>query len=83
MSIIYAVVARGKDTTLVEYTTASGTFPQIARDLLRTVEDDSKKFIPYNDKYVFNYINEKDFTYMCLTDTFFPKKNSFGFLIEL
>jgi len=27
MSIIYAVVARGKDTTLVEYTTASGTFP--------------------------------------------------------
>lgn len=83
MAIIYAVVARGKETTLVEYTTASGTFPQIARDILKTVESDGKKFIPYNDKYVFNYISANDFTYMCLTDTIFPKKNTFGFLIEL
>lgn len=83
MSIIHAVIARGKDTTLVEYTTASGTFPQIARELLKAIDQETKQYIPYNDKFVFHYINENDFTYMCLTDAHFSKKNSFGFLVEL
>lgn len=39
--------------------------------------------IPYNDKYDFHYINENEFTYMCLTETHFSKKNSFGFLTDL
>ncbi|KAL4476464.1 hypothetical protein ABPG74_010197 [Tetrahymena malaccensis] len=83
MSIIHAVICRGKETALVEYTTASGTFPQIARELLKVVDTETKQFIPYNDKYVFHYINENDFTYMCLTDAHFSKKNSFGFLTDL
>ncbi|EGR34479.1 synaptobrevin family protein, putative [Ichthyophthirius multifiliis] len=83
MSIIYAIIARGKDTTLIEYTTASGSFPQISRDLVKNIQKDTKMTIAYNDKYYFHYINENNFTYMCLTESTFSKRNAFGFLYEL
>ena len=39
MSIIYTVIARGKDTVLAEYNTASGNFPQVTRNILKKIPD--------------------------------------------
>lgn len=38
MSLIYALVARGNDTVLCNYTPFSGNFEQIALDVLRRLQ---------------------------------------------
>lgn len=48
MSIIYSLIARGKDAVLVEYMTASGNFPQITRNLLKKVQRNAKYSFMYD-----------------------------------
>ena len=37
MSIVYSLVAKHPDIILVEWTAASGNFPQITRDIMKKV----------------------------------------------
>lgn len=50
MSLIYSLIARGKDTVLVEYMTASGNFPQITRSLLKKTQRNAKHSFLYDSK---------------------------------
>jgi hypothetical protein len=61
MSIIYALVARGPDHVLAEYTNAGlrGNFSQVTRVLLRKISAQDGKLSYIYDKYV-------TFLFVCL-----------------
>ena len=42
MALIYAVIARGIDTTISEYTEASGNFQQIIRQLFMKIKPNTR-----------------------------------------
>eukprot|EP01015_Nassula_variabilis_P003901 TRINITY_DN1266_c0_g1_i11.p1 TRINITY_DN1266_c0_g1~~TRINITY_DN1266_c0_g1_i11.p1 ORF type:complete len:220 (+),score=18.59 TRINITY_DN1266_c0_g1_i11:62-721(+) len=80
MSIIYTVVARGKDVVLAEYNTASGNFPQITRNILRKVPNNISITYTQGNQYTFHVINEDDFSYLCMTEIKFERRLAFLFL---
>ena len=68
MTILYALVARGK-TVLSEFTFTSGNFPTITRLLLgRIVMARSGKMSYIYDQYVFHYVCEEGLLYLCMCD---------------
>jgi vesicle-associated membrane protein 7 len=94
MSIIYAVIARGTETTLVDYEALASNFPKLVKTLLTKIKLDCRSTYIYSDRYSiaikkeassyhFHYINEADYTYLCLTDRVFPKRAAFAFLEEI
>lgn len=92
MSLIYAVIARGTDTTLVDYEAKHSNFPKLAKTLLTKIKQNNRQTYLYNQKYsitpyllsyYFHYINQDDFTFLCLTDKIFPKRSAFAFLEEI
>lgn len=50
MSLIYAVIARGFETVLVDYETAPSNFPKIAKTLLSKIKRNTKQTYLYNSK---------------------------------
>eukprot|EP01017_Pseudomicrothorax_dubius_P045046 TRINITY_DN7716_c0_g1_i1.p1 TRINITY_DN7716_c0_g1~~TRINITY_DN7716_c0_g1_i1.p1 ORF type:complete len:229 (-),score=65.65 TRINITY_DN7716_c0_g1_i1:83-769(-) len=84
ISIYYTLIARGADTVLVEVMNASGNFPQITRNLLKKIEQNTRRTILYNvnpgQEYHFHYINENSFTYLCMTESSFSKRAAVAFL---
>ena len=68
MTILYALVARGK-TVLAEFTSVSGNFPQITRVLLGKINamEEGKKSYMY-DQHIFHYNVEGGIVYMCMCD---------------
>jgi vesicle-associated membrane protein 7 len=94
MSIIYSVIARGTECTLVDYEVNASNFPKLVKKLLTKIKVDYRSTYVYSDRYfvflsligfsyLFHYINESDFTYLCLTDKLFPKRAAFAFLEEI
>ena len=81
MSIIYSLIARNLDVVLCEYSDYNGNFQQITRMLLRSVKDNGKFTIEY-DNYKYHYINQDNITYLCMTRNF-PEDIAFGFLLEV
>ena len=67
MTILYAVVSRGK-TVLAEYTSITGNFPTVTRVLLGKIADEDAKMSYVYDQYVFHYIVENHIIYMCMCD---------------
>jgi hypothetical protein len=67
MSIIYALIARSSDVVLSEYTEFSGNFQQISRIIMRKMKKNSKYTLSY-DKHKFHYHNDKDITYLMMSD---------------
>lgn len=50
MSIIYALVGKGNDTILVDYTNSFGNFAQITKNILKKIEIDNVKSYSYSEK---------------------------------
>lgn len=69
MTIIYALIARGSNTILAEYTDSSGNFPQITLTLLSKfpMDKDSKMSYVY-DEFVFHYIVLEGIIYLAMCD---------------
>uniref|UniRef100_A0A7S3K3T3 V-SNARE coiled-coil homology domain-containing protein n=1 Tax=Aureoumbra lagunensis TaxID=44058 RepID=A0A7S3K3T3_9STRA len=65
MTIVYAVVARGK-VVLAEHTSTSGNFPTVTRVLLSKIASIDAKMSYVYDDHVFHYIVENGITYLCL-----------------
>jgi hypothetical protein len=88
MSIILATIAIYPDKVLCEHTDYSGNFQQISRLILQKVTPDSKKviidnkYINFNNRYKFHYINENKITYMCLSDGI-NDETAFAFLNDV
>ena len=82
MTILYALVARGK-TVLAEYTFTSGNFPTITRVLLGKIVDEDGKMSYVYDQYVFHYIIENHIIYMCMCDDMNKRRIPFGFLEDI
>jgi len=81
MSILYALIARASDVVLCEHTEYAGNFQQISRVLLRKIKKNSKFSIEY-DKFKFNYINENDISYLCMTEGA-PDQLAFAYLSDI
>lgn len=82
MTILYALVARGK-TVLAEYTFTSGNFPTITRVLLGKIVDEDGKMSYVYDQYVFHYIIENHIIYLCMCDDMNKRRIPFGFLEDI
>ena len=83
MSLIYALVSKSHDKVLAEYTEYKGNFETISRTLMKKVQQNHRATFSYEDAYFFHYINEKNLTYMCMTDNNYPRECAFKFLEEL
>jgi vesicle-associated membrane protein 7 len=82
MTILYALVARGK-TVLAEYTFTSGNFPTITRVLLGKIPDEDGKMSYVYDQHVFHYIIDNHIIYMCMCDDMNKRRIPFGFLDDI
>ncbi|EGR31321.1 synaptobrevin domain protein [Ichthyophthirius multifiliis] len=83
MSIVYAIIAKGNDTTLVDFSFLSANFEIITKNLLPKLQQNEKVTFEYNPEYMFHYINENNFTYLCISQTQFPQRIAFTFLNEI
>ena len=66
MSIYYVLVSKRNDMILADYTEYSGNFQQITIDLMKHIEENSKKTFELSD-YLFHYINDEGITVLCMT----------------
>ena len=82
MTILYALVARGK-TVLAEYTFTSGNFPTITRVLLGKIPDEDGKMSYVYDQHVFHYVIDNHIIYMCMCDDMNKRRIPFGFLEDI
>eukprot|EP01038_Epipyxis_sp_PR26KG_P007597 gene7597-10346_t len=82
MTILYALVARGK-TVLSEYTFTSGNFPTITRVLLGKIQDEDGKMSYVYDQHVFHYIIDNHIIYMCMCDDMNKRRIPFAFLEDI
>lgn len=82
-SIIYAILYRYPDTVISEYSKAQGNFPQITRNIITKVPKNGKFSYSYNESFVYHYISENNFMFMCLADVEFNKRAAFIFLEDL
>jgi vesicle-associated membrane protein 7 len=82
-SIIYAILYRYPDTVISEYSKAQGNFPQITRNIITKVPKNGKFSYSYNESFVYHYISENNFMFMCLSDAEFNKRLAFLFLEDI
>ncbi|CAD8186696.1 unnamed protein product [Paramecium octaurelia] len=83
MSLIYAVIVRGNNVTLVDYESMTSNFPSLAKKLFDKLKTNTRQTCVYEQNYHFHYINENDFTYLCLADALLSKVTAFAFLEEI
>ncbi len=70
MSIIYTIIATGKETILTSFDRSKGgNFPLITLKLLKRIKSDGRKSYEYKTLYRFHYIKEQDITYLCMADS--------------
>lgn len=82
MSIFYVLVAKRPDVVLAEYSEHSGNFVQIAVDLLKRIEPETKKTFELQE-YLFHYIDEDGLILLCMTDKMMQKRIAFTFLADV
>jgi vesicle-associated membrane protein 7 len=83
MTILYAVVAKGKNV-LAEFTNKSGNFVTITRVLLGKINSDSDQKMSYvYDQYIFHYIVENHILYLCMCDEQSKRRIPFAFLNDI
>eukprot|EP01017_Pseudomicrothorax_dubius_P030020 TRINITY_DN3699_c0_g1_i8.p1 TRINITY_DN3699_c0_g1~~TRINITY_DN3699_c0_g1_i8.p1 ORF type:complete len:213 (+),score=41.09 TRINITY_DN3699_c0_g1_i8:103-741(+) len=80
--IFYALIARDRETVLVETINAAGNFPQVTRTLLPKLERGVKQSLRYGE-YSFFYRDEGRFTFLCLAEAGFPSRAAFVLLEEM
>ena len=81
MSILYFLITKNLDVVLYENIEYNGNFQQIIRTLLSKIHPNLKYKIDY-DKYKVHYLNERNITYLCLTEIL-PEDLAFAFLEDI
>ncbi len=83
MSLVYALVARGK-VVLAEFTATSGNFPTVTRVLLSKIpHQDGKMSYVYDNSTTFHYIVEGGITYLCMSSDMVKRRIPFAFLEDI
>ena len=84
MVIVYTLIAKNKDTLLIEYAEATGNFNKHAKDLLAKIENGPPMCIDcgFSD-YNFFYLAYMNFSFMCLTDRCLNKSKSVEYLDKI
>jgi hypothetical protein len=83
MPIFYALIARGKNVVLAEYTARTGNFATVTRVLLGKIGPEDAKMSYVYDSYVFHYMVEDGITYLCLADEQQKRRIPFLFLQDV
>eukprot|EP01134_Creolimax_fragrantissima_P006973 CFRG6973T1 len=82
MPIIYATVSRGP-VVLAEHTTSSGNFTQITQIILDKIPPHNAKMSYIYDRYLFHYIVQDGYTYLCMANEEFQRRIAFAFLVDI
>ncbi|CAM9581654.1 unnamed protein product [Ectocarpus sp. 4 AP-2014] len=82
MTIVYALIARGK-AVLAEFTATAGNFPTVTRVLLNKIPAEATRMSYVWDAHVFHYIVENGVTYLCMADEQSRRRVPFAFLEDI
>mmetsp|Transcript_18667 Transcript_18667/g.33756 ORF Transcript_18667/g.33756 Transcript_18667/m.33756 type:complete len:220 (+) Transcript_18667:685-1344(+) len=81
-TILYAIVAKDQ-SPLAEVALAQGNFQTMAMKLLTKVRPDTSVSYSYENQYIFHYHNERNITFLCMTDAGFAKRSAYEFLFDV
>ena len=82
-SIIYAIIYRNPDTVLCHYSKAKGSISTTTRIIIKKVPKNGRFSFSYNESFVYHYISENNFIFMCLSDAEFNRQGAFLFLEDI
>ncbi|CAM9565381.1 unnamed protein product [Ascophyllum nodosum] len=82
MTIVYALIARGK-AVLAEFTATAGNFPTVTRVLLNRIPAEATRMSYVWDAHVFHYIVENGVTFLCMADEQSRRRIPFAFLEDI
>ena len=83
-SIIYSLIASDSNSTpLAEASLAEGNFNMLALKLLSKVKKNASASYVYENKYIFHYNNDNEFTFLCMTDAAFHNRTAYAFLFDI
>ncbi|TCD68146.1 hypothetical protein EIP91_011512 [Steccherinum ochraceum] len=82
MSLIHALVARGS-VILAEHQGGSRDFSQATQTILSKIPPNNSKLTYVWEQYLFHYVSEGGYTYLCMADDSAGRRMPFAFLAEL
>lgn len=83
VGIIYSVIAHGT-TPLVSHAVRQGNFTEVCRQVLEAIALESNNRLTYVvEDYLFHYISQDGFVYVCISDDDFERSKAFHFLEQL
>ncbi|KOC66917.1 Vesicle-associated membrane protein 7 [Habropoda laboriosa] len=82
MSILYTVVARGT-TVLSEYASCVGNFHEVTENVLLQIPPENNKLTYTQNNFLFHYICEDGYVFMCVTDSEYQRSRAFLYLTEI
>lgn len=82
MPIFYGLIVRDTKTVLCEYTSHTGNFQQVTRQLFPYIEKNKKKSFQTSD-YFFHCIDDNGISFMCMADGNTERKVAYAFLADL
>ncbi|XP_068627752.1 vesicle-associated membrane protein 7-like [Battus philenor] len=82
MSILFSVIANNKEM-IHKHAFCSGNFMDIVSEVLAKIPDKDNKMTYLHGKYLFNYIIENQYVYLCVTDKACQRSRAFLFLNEI
>ncbi|CAG9330880.1 unnamed protein product [Blepharisma stoltei] len=83
-AILYALISSiNSPTPLVEYSSASGNFQQLALKILSKKITTPTISYSYEDKYIFHCLNIDGFTFLCLAESAFTYRTAYAFLYDI
>ena len=83
MAILYTTIIYKETKILCEVTEYFGNVQQACKSLVKALKKDHKGSFNYEEKYYFHYIDEKDITYICLTDNTYPIEIAHYYLAQV
>eukprot|EP01137_Pigoraptor_chileana_P027799 Opistho-2@10815 len=82
MSIIYSLVSRGS-TVLAEYTEKTGNFTTITQSIIEKIPPQDTKMTYVYDRYLFHYVSDSGYVYLCMAEEEFGRRVPFAYLQEI
>lgn len=84
MSILYTTIIYKETKVLVDYTEYYGNIQQTTSNIMKNIKKRNfKGTICFENKYSFHYLDEKEITYICLSDKNYPLEVAHYYLKQL
>lgn len=83
MAILYTTIIYKENKILCEVTDFFGNLQQACKSLVKVLKKEYKGTFCYEEKYYFHYLDEKNITYICLSDSNYPIDIAHYYLLQV